>query len=90
MNGRNEVASIAREVSGLTELGHLSISFCRNNSEGKNNGHKKGETFWLIHRKRTSLLAAPKPVNVDELNRELDELLKVCSKNPIETDFEII
>ena len=46
----------------------LSISRCRNS---------KGKLFWLLHKSNKITGPNPSPVNIDELNSDLDSLLKM-------------
>lgn len=46
----------------------LDISLCRD---------IKNKTFWLIHKRKKKYVATPKPVDVEELNNELDLLLNI-------------
>ena len=44
----------------------LSISYCRD---------AKGKPFWLVHRSDKVMTRPTDPINIDELNKELDDLL---------------
>lgn len=64
---KKTVASINKSIKEdeLKKKEHLSISLCQDTT---------GKTFWLIHRSDRVNLPAP-PVDIDELNYELDSLL---------------
>lgn len=68
IEGVKQVVSINKDVS--QNVGHqkekLAISNCRN---------PKGEQFWLIHYVNKVTVYKPKPVDIDELNNDLDSLL---------------
>lgn len=70
LNGKKVYASINRslklEEEQKKEL--LAISSCID---------AKGKPFWLIHLKTKETVPTPKPVDVDELNKELDSLLSM-------------
>lgn len=67
-NGVKQFVSINKDVS--QNDGHhkekLAISNCRNS---------RGEQFWLIHLVSKVTVYKPKPVDIDELNNDLDSLL---------------
>jgi len=52
----------------LANKAMLSISHCQDAT---------GKTFWLIHRSDRINVQPPSPVDVDELNNELDSLLNM-------------
>lgn len=56
--------AIAKDEETQKEL--LAISSCRDQND---------EPFWLIHKKDKVTVLAPEPVNIDQLNNELDALL---------------
>lgn len=64
----NQIASINKSVPPDDEQQKekLAISYCRN---------FKGERFWLIHLLDKVTAFKPKPVDIDELNNDLDLLL---------------
>ncbi|MBO4589570.1 MAG: RNA-directed DNA polymerase [Bacteroidaceae bacterium] len=64
----HQIATINKAVTPDDELHKekLVISYCRN---------PKGETFWLIHLLDKVTTFKPYPVNIDELNNDLDSLL---------------
>lgn len=64
----NQVASINKSVTTDDEQQKekMAISYCMN---------FKGERFWLIHLLDKVTLFKPKPVDIDELNNDLDLLL---------------
>ena len=61
-------ASVSKSVKAEDENKKevLAISSCRD---------AKDEPFWLIHRIDKVTVPPPKPVDIDELNNELDSLL---------------
>lgn len=67
-NGVKQVVSINKDVSQNDEMQKekLAISNCRN---------PKGEQFWLIHLVNKVTVYNLKPVDIDELNNDLDSLL---------------
>ena len=68
LNGVKQVVSINKDVSQNDEMQKekLAISICRN---------PKGEQFWLIHLVNKVTVYNLKPVDIDELNNDLDSLL---------------
>lgn len=68
LGGKKQKASVNKTLKPEeeTQKSILSISHCRD---------VNGKLFWLIHRSDKVLVRPAKPVNVDELNKELDELL---------------
>lgn len=64
----HQIASINKAVTPGDEQHKekLAISYCRN---------PKGELFWLIHLLDKATTFKVKPVNIDELNNDLDALL---------------
>lgn len=67
-SGVKQVVSINKDVSQNDEMQKekLAISNCRN---------PKGEQFWLIHLVNKVTVYNLKPVDIDELNNDLDSLL---------------
>ena len=67
---KTAVASINRIINDddLANKAMLSISHCQDAT---------GKTFWLIHRSDRINVQPPSPVDVDELNNELDSLLNM-------------
>lgn len=67
-NGVKQVVSINKDVSQNDEMQKekLAISNCRN---------PKGKQFWLIHLVNKVTVYNLKPVDIDELNNDLDSLL---------------
>lgn len=67
---KTTVASVNKIIKDaeLEDRGVLSISHCQD---------AKGKTFWLIHRSNRINVSPPPPVDVDELNNELDSLLNM-------------
>lgn len=70
LGGKRQVASVNKYVTMNDEHGKdlLSISYCRNS---------KGEFFWLIHKANKITVPNPEPVDIDELNNDLDALLSM-------------
>ena len=66
----HQVASINKDVTPDDEQQKkkLAISCCKN---------FKGERFWLIHLVDKMTEFKPKPVDIDELNKDLDLLLGI-------------
>lgn len=66
----NQIVSINKDVTSEDELHKekLAISLCRNH---------KGERFWQIHLTDKVTVFKPKPVDIDELNNDLELLLKL-------------
>lgn len=66
----NQIASINKSVTPDDEQQKekLAISYCRDS---------KGERFWLIHLVDKITEFKPKPVDIDELNNDLDLLLGI-------------
>ena len=64
----HQIASINKVVTPDDEQHKekLAISYCRNS---------KGELFWLIHLLGKATMFKPSPVDIDELNNDLDSLL---------------
>ena len=69
LGGKMQIASVNKSLSPeeetLKEL--LSISHCRD---------EKGKMFWLIHKSDKVMVPPSPPVDIDELNKELDNLLE--------------
>lgn len=65
----NQIVSINKAVTSEDELykEKLAISLCRNH---------KGEQFWQIHLANKVTVHKSKPVDIDELNNDLDSLLR--------------
>ncbi len=63
-----QVVSINKEVTmnGELQKENLAISNCKN---------PKGEQFWLIHSVDKVTVYKPKPIDIDELNNDLDSLI---------------
>ena len=66
----NQIASINKSVTldDERQKEKLAISYCRDS---------KGERFWLIHLVDKMTEFKPKPVDIDELNNDLDLLLSI-------------
>lgn len=66
----NQIASINKSVTldDERQKEKLAISYCR---------YSKGERFWLIHLVDKMTEFKPKPVDIDELNNDLDLLLGI-------------
>ena len=66
----NQIASINKSVTldDERQKEKLAISYCRDS---------KGERFWLIHLVDKMTEFKPKPVDIDELNNDLDLLLGI-------------
>ena len=66
----NQIASINKSVTldDEQQKEKLAISYCRDS---------KGERFWLIHLVDKMTEFKPKPVDIDELNNDLDLLLSI-------------
>ena len=66
----NQIASINKSVTldDEQQKEKLAISYCRDS---------KGEQFWLIHLVDKMTEFKPKPVDIDELNNDLDLLLGI-------------
>lgn len=67
---KKTAASINRSIKDgeLKKKERLSISHCKDAA---------GKRFWLIHRSNRDNVPPPKPVDIDELNNELDSLLNM-------------
>lgn len=70
IGGTNQIASINKSVTldDEQQKEKLAISYCRDS---------KGERFWLIHLVDKMTEFKPKPVDIDELNNDLDLLLGI-------------
>lgn len=68
LGGVHQIASINKAVTPEDEQHKekLAVSYCRN---------PKGELFWLIHLLDKATTFKVKPVDIDELNNDLDALL---------------
>jgi len=68
--GKKTAASINRSIKNdeLEKKNLLSVSLCKD---------AVGVRFWLIHRSNKHIVPPPKLVDIDELNNELDLLLKM-------------
>jgi hypothetical protein len=68
LEGVKQLVSINKDVTTNDELPKekLAISNCRNS---------KGEQFWLIHLVDKMTVYKPKPIDIDELNNDLDSLI---------------
>lgn len=69
LDGVKQIVSINKDVAQNAEQQKekLAISICRN---------PKGEQFWLIHLANKVTAFKPKHIDIDELNNDLDSLLK--------------
>ena len=67
---QNAVASVNKSIKPEEEKAkeRLAISHCLD---------ANGKPFWLIHRLDKVTVPPPAPVDIDELNRELDSLLNI-------------
>ena len=63
---KKQYATIMTVVNTDEVKENLAISNCRN---------AKGERFWLIHLLDKVTMFKPKPIDIDELNNDLDLLL---------------
>lgn len=71
LDGKKIFATMHKSVRDLgtnQNKSELAISSCRD---------KRDKPFWLIHRIDKVTVPPPKPVNIDELNMELDSLLSL-------------
>lgn len=70
LNGKKVFASVSKDIKPDMEKQkeHLSISICRD---------KQDKPFWLVHLSNKVVMPSLVPVDVDELNKELDALLKL-------------
>lgn len=70
LNGKKVKASVNKDVTKEEETNKelLAISSCRG---------KKDEQFWLIHKKNKITVFPQEPINIDQLNSELDALLNM-------------
>ena len=68
LDGVKQIVSINKDVTqnGEQQKDQLAISNCRNS---------KGDQFWLLHLVNKVTVYKPKPVDIDELNNDLDSLL---------------
>ena len=68
LGGKKQKASVNKSLKPEEETRKdiLSISHCRD---------AKGKPFWLVHRSDKVMVRPAEPVNIDELNLELDDLL---------------
>lgn len=68
LGGKEQKASVNKTIKPEEETRKdiLSISHCRD---------AKGKIFWLIHRSDKVMVRPAEPVNIDELNIELDDIL---------------
>lgn len=68
LGGKKQKASVNKTIKPEEETQKeiLSISHCRD---------VNGKLFWLIHRSDKIMVRPAGPVNIDELNKELDDLL---------------
>ena len=69
LGGRMQKASVNKSLKkeNETQKKLLSISNCRDSN---------GKTFWLVHRSDKVTVPPVQPVDIDELNDDLDKLLK--------------
>ena len=70
LNNKKVFASVSKDIKPDMEKQkeHLSISICRD---------KQDKPFWLVHLSNKVVMPSLVPVDVDELNKELDALLKL-------------
>ncbi|WP_288172559.1 reverse transcriptase domain-containing protein, partial [Prevotella sp. CAG:255] len=70
LDGEKVFASVSKDIKPDMEKRkeHLSISICRD---------KQDKPFWLVHLSGKTVMSSLVPVDVDELNKELDALLKL-------------
>lgn len=68
LGGKKQIASVNKSLTSEEEAKKelLSISHCRD---------ERGTMFWLIHRSDKVMVPQRPPVDIDELNQELDLLL---------------
>ena len=71
LDGKKIFATMHKRIRDLgtnQNKSDLAISSCRD---------KRDKPFWLIHRIDKVTVPPPKPVDIDELNMELDSLLSL-------------
>lgn len=68
LGGKTRLASVNKSISSEEEKMKdlLFISHCRD---------EKGKKFWLIHKSDKVMVSSESPVDIDTLNKELDQLL---------------
>ena len=68
LDGKKIKVSVNKVITKEEELHKemLAISSCRDQND---------EPFWLVHKKDKITVLPPEPVNIDQLNNELDALL---------------
>ena len=68
--GKKQIASVNKSVAEdmVQQKDLLSISRCSNS---------KNKSFWLIHKSNKNTVPTRKPVDIDELNNDLDSLLNM-------------
>ena len=68
--GKKTKASVNKSITAEEEKQkeHLAISLCRD---------AKDKQFWLIHRMNKVTVPQPRPIDIDELNNDLDSLIKI-------------
>ncbi len=69
-NDQKELVSVSLDITAEEEKAkdNFAISLCQN---------ANGKRFWLLHKKTKVTVPTPKPVDLDELNNDLDLLLNV-------------
>lgn len=71
LDGKKILATMHKSIRDLCtnqNKSELAISSCRD---------RRDKPFWLIHRIDKVTVPPPKPVDIDELNMELDSLLSL-------------
>ena len=68
LNDKKALVSVNKDITTEEEIlkENLAISLCQN---------AQNKRFWLLHYKTKTMVLPPKPVDLDELNNDLDSLL---------------
>lgn len=68
--GKKTKASVNKSITPVEEMQKekLAISLCRD---------AKDKQFWLIHRQDKVIVPPPRPIDIDELNNDLDSLINL-------------
>ena len=69
-NDQKELVSVSLDITAEEEKAkdNFAISLCQD---------ANGKRFWLLHKKTKVTVPTPKPVDLDELNNDLDSLLNI-------------
>lgn len=69
-NDQKEFVSVSLDITAEEEKtkDNFAISLCQD---------AKGKRFWLLHKKTKVTVPTPKPVDLDELNADLDSLISI-------------